>query len=179
LITTIPPIPTKIDEKENKLIKKFREYRQFKINWAERDNEGLLNYRERNYNEVVMPVALTSNIICHPNEHEVNVSFTDQFVRFLLRPSQARTTISDKSKLLGSLASMEFNAATEVAIYLGLTYEELCNLPTKDPDKLKVIFDLGEIIHRLINSDFYERLAKAQEEQMKERAEFRKRILRK
>jgi hypothetical protein len=35
------------------------------------------------------------------------------------------------------------------------------------------------MVHRLINSDFYERLALVQEEQMKERAEFRKRILKK
>jgi hypothetical protein len=39
--TRIPLIPTKIDEKkENKLINKFREYRQFNVNWAERDGEG-------------------------------------------------------------------------------------------------------------------------------------------
>ena len=42
-----------------------------------------------------------------------------------------------------------------------------------------MIFDLGELVHRLINSDFYERVAIAQEEQRKERAEFRKRILKK
>ena len=46
--------------------------------------------------------------------------------------------------------------------YLGLTYKQFYNLPTKDPDKLKVIFDLGEVVHRLINYDFYERLALAQ-----------------
>lgn len=173
-------IPTEIDEeKENKLINKFREYRRFKINWAERDGEGWLNYREKNYNEVIMPKAIESNIIYHPDKHKMNVSFTELFVRFLLRSSQIRNTTNDKTKSLGSLASMEYNTATAVATYLGLTYQELYNLPTKDPDKLKVIFDLGELIHRLINSDFYERLAKAQQEQMNERAEFRKRILKK
>ena len=51
-----------------------------------------------------------------------------------------------------------------MAIYLGLTYEEFYNLPTKDPDKLRMIFDLGEIVHLLINSDIYEQITKAQEE---------------
>jgi hypothetical protein len=65
-----------------------------------------------------------------------------------------------------------------VAIYLGLTYEEFYNLPTKDPDKLRMIFDLGEIVHLLINSDIYEQITKAQEEQMKDRAEWRKKVFR-
>jgi hypothetical protein len=177
--TTIPPIPTKInEEKERILINKFREYRQFKVNWAERDGEGWINYREKNYNEVILPIAVKSNIISYTNKHEGTVSFTDQFISFLINAAQVKKTI-DKQKLLGSLAFMEYYAAAEVANYLGLTYEEFCSLPSKDPDKLKLIIDLGEIVHRLINSEIYERLALAQEEQMKERAEFRKRVLRK
>jgi hypothetical protein len=177
--TTIPPIPTKInEEKERILINKFREYRQFKVNWAERDGEGWINYREKNYNEVILPIAIKSNIISYTNEHEGTVSFTDQFMSFLINAAQVKKTI-DKQKLLGSLAFMEYYAAFEVANYLGLAYDEFCSLPSKDPDKLKLIIDLGEIVHRLINSEIYERLALAQEEQMKDRAEFRKRVLRK
>ena len=179
MATTIPPIPTKInEEKERILINKFREYRQFKVNWAERDGEGWINYREKNYKNVILPIAIKSNIISYTNEHEGTVSFTDQFISFLINAAQAKKTI-DKQKLLRSLAFMEYYAAAEVSNYLGLTYEEFCSLPSKDPDKLKLIIDLGEIVHRLINSEIYERLALAQEEQMKERAEFRKRVLRK
>jgi hypothetical protein len=123
-------------------------------------------------------MAVKSNIISYTNEHEGTVSFTDQFISFLINAAQAKKTI-DKQKLLRSLAFMEYYAAAEVSNYLGLTYEEFCSLPSKDPDKLKLIIDLGEIVHRLINSEIYERLALAQEEQMKERAEFRKRVLRK
>ena len=57
------------------------------------------------------------------------------------------------------------------------TYEELYNLPTRDPDKLRMIFDLGEIVHLLINSDIYEHITKAQE-QVKDRAEWRKEVFR-
>jgi hypothetical protein len=48
---TIPPtssIPIKVDdEKEGIVVKKFQEYRQFKVNWSERDIEGWINYREK------------------------------------------------------------------------------------------------------------------------------------
>ena len=181
MTTTIPPISTKTDEeKESALINKFREYRQFKINWAERDIEGWINYREKNYDEIILPVAVKSNIVYHTDEHKDYLSFTKRFVRFMTNAAQRKAAIRINSPLLlGSLATIEYYTTIEVAKYLGLTYEEFYNLPAKDPDKLKKIFDLGEIVHRLINSDVYERIAKMQEEQMKERAEFRKRILKK
>lgn len=73
---------------------------------------------------------------------------------------------------------MEYFTATEVAKYLGLTYDEFFDLPTENPNKLKVIFDLSEVVHRLLNSDFYRRLAEVQEEQMRERADWRKKVFR-
>jgi hypothetical protein len=181
LITALPPIssiPTKIDdEKEIIVVKKFQEYRQFKVNWSERDTEGWTNYREKNYNEVILPMAIKSNIISYTNEHKGYVSFTDQFVRFMIKAARRKVKIRTNSPLLlGSLAIIEYYTTIEVANYLGLTYEEFYDLPSKEPDRLRVIFDLGETVHRLINSDFYERIVKMQEEQMKERAEFRKRV---
>jgi transcription initiation factor IIE alpha subunit len=44
---------------------------------------------------------------------------------------------------------------------------------------LKKIFDFGEFVHRLINSDIYGQMAEMQDEQMKERLEFRKNVLKK
>ena len=86
--------------------------------------------------------------------------------------------IKNNQKLLKRFAFIEYYTTTVVAIYLGLTYEEFYNLPTKDPDKLRMIFDLGEIVHLLINSDIYEQITKAQEEQMNDRAEWRKKAFR-
>jgi hypothetical protein len=51
---------------------------------------------------------------------------------------------------------MEYFTTTEVAKYLNLTYEEFHDLPIKDPNKLRIIFDLDKVVHRLINSEFYE-----------------------
>ena len=127
-------------------------------------------------------MAIRSNILFYTDDDGVNVSFTDRFMGFLISPSKDRfrTTVDEsKPRLLGNLASMEYYTTTKIANFLGLTCEEFLDLPARDPDKLRVIFDLGEMVHRLINSDFYERLALLQEEQMKERAEFRKRILKK
>jgi hypothetical protein len=170
--------PIRIDEeKERILIDKFREYRRFKIDWAERDSEGWLNYRQKIYNKVILPMAIKSNIINSTDEQEANVFFTDRFIRFITKIHHDKTTI-DNQKLLKRFAFIEYHTTTVVAIYLGLTYEEFYNLPTKDPDKLRMIFDLGEIVHLLINSDIYEQITKAQEEQMKDRAEWRKKVFR-
>jgi hypothetical protein len=170
--------PIRIDEeKERILIDKFREYRRFKTDWAERDSEGWLNYRQKIYNKVILPMAIKSNIINSTDEQEADVFFTDRFIRFITKIHHDKTTI-DNQKLLKRFAFIEYYTTTVVAIYLGLTYEEFYNLPTKDPDKLRMIFDLGEIVHLLINSDIYEQITKAQEEQMKDRAEWRKKVFR-
>lgn len=180
MTTTTPHLPIGIDEeKERTLINKFLEYRQFKVNWVERDSEGWFRYREKNYSEVILPVAIKSNIVCYMDEYKVNISFNDKFIGFIVKSSHIKKTVNDKSKLLGRLALIEYYTTIGVANYLGLSYEEFYNLPSKDPDKLKMIFDLGELVHRLINSDYYEHVAVAQEEQRKEREEFRKRILKK
>jgi hypothetical protein len=123
-------------------------------------------------------MAIKSNIINSTDEHEANVLFTDRFIRFITKIHHDKTTIENNQKLLKRFAFIEYYTTTVVAIYLGLTYEEFYNLPTKDPDKLRMIFDLGEIVHLLINSDIYEQITKAQEEQMKDRAEWRKKVFR-
>ena len=67
---------------------------------------------------------------------------------------------------------MWLSAAVKYCLY------RLVEALTKDPDKLRMIFDSGEIAHLLINSDIYEQITKAQEEQMKDRAEWRKKVFR-
>ena len=122
-------------------------------------------------------MAIKSNIIYYTDEDGANVSFTNRFIEFLTRSSKARNV--DNLKSLGTLAIMEYFTTTAVAKYLNFTYEEFLDLPIKDPNKLRIMFDLGEIVHRLINSEFYERVTLVLEEQKKERAEWRKRVLRK
>lgn len=125
-------------------------------------------------------MAIKSNIIYYTDEDGANVSFTNRFIEFLTRSSKARSTINvDNLKSLGTLAIMEYFTTTTAAKYLNLTYEEFLDLPIKDPNKLRIMFDLGEVVHRLINSEFYERVTLVLEEQKKERAEWRKRVLRK
>jgi hypothetical protein len=98
--------PIRIDEeKERILIDKFREYRRFKIDWAERDSEGWLNYRQKIYNKVILPMAIKSNIINSTDEQEANVFFTDRFIRFITKIHHDKTTI-DNQKLLKRFAFM-------------------------------------------------------------------------
>jgi hypothetical protein len=70
-----------------------------------------------------------------------------------------------------TLLFVEYNTTIEVSKYIGLTSEQFYNLPSTDPNKLRLIFDLGELVHRLINADIYEDLAIPQDEQMKARSD--------
>jgi hypothetical protein len=70
-----------------------------------------------------------------------------------------------------TLLFVEYNTTIEVSKYIGLTSEQFYNLPLTDPNKLRLIFDLGELVHRLINADIYEDLAIPQDEQMKARSD--------
>jgi hypothetical protein len=65
------------------------------------------------------------------------------------------------------------------AKYLGLTYEKFCKLPSSDPEKCRLIFDLEDLVFRLINTEKFIEQAKEQGELVREREEFRRRILRK
>jgi hypothetical protein len=98
-------------------------------------------------------------------------------LRLLLRLQRIESPLTPK--LQSDHLFVEYYTTSEVAKYLGLTYENYYDLPTKDPNTLKKIFDLGEFVHRLINSDIYGQMAEMQDEQMKERREFRKNVLKK
>jgi hypothetical protein len=122
-------------------------------------------------------MAIKSKLVYYTDNHGAKISFADQFINFLTKMHHDKEIpIKDNQKLLGRLVFIEYYTTTVVVNYLGLTYEEFCNLPTKDPDKLKMIFDLGEIVHRLINAEVYEWMAGIHEEKMKERAEWRKKV---
>jgi hypothetical protein len=74
---------------------------------------------------------------------------------------------------------IEYDLAYIVAKYMGLTYKEFCQLPSSDPEKCRLIFDLEDLVFRLINAETFIEQAKEWNELIHEREEFRKRILRK
>jgi len=118
--------PIKIDnekEKEQTLIKKFIEHRDFNVSWANNNAEEWMNHREKYGKEVLIPTAVSSIIVTEP-DNEGNVSFPNL----------------EKEK---TLLFVEYNTAIEVSKYIGLTSEQFYNLPSTDPNKLRLIFDLG------------------------------------
>jgi hypothetical protein len=63
--------PIKIDnekEKEQTLIKKFIEHRDFNVSWANKDAEGWMNHREKYSKEVLIPMAVSSKIVTEPDK---------------------------------------------------------------------------------------------------------------
>ena len=52
---------------------------------------------------------------------------------------------------------------------MGLTYKEFCKLPSSDPEKCRLIFDLEDLVFRLINAERFIEQAKEQNELIQER----------
>lgn len=121
-------------------------------------------------------MALKSKIV-YEVDNGRSISFTDAFTSFMTEASKNRKSINPK--LQSDQLFVEYYTTSEVAKYLGLTYENYYDLPTKDPKYFKENIWLRRVVHRLINSDTYGQMAEMQDEQMKERLEFRKNVLKK
>jgi hypothetical protein len=85
----------------------------------------------------------------------------------------------EKSHLEKSHLFIEYNLCYIIAKYIGLSYEQFCKLPSSSPDLCRLIFDIEDLVFRLINAQKFIERAKEQDESMQDREEFRKRILKK
>ena len=70
---------------------------------------------------------------------------------------------------------IEYNLCHIIAKYIGLSYEQFCKLPSSSPDLCRLIFDIEDLVFRLINAQKFIERAKEQDEMMK----IEKRVLRK
>jgi hypothetical protein len=137
-----------------------------------------MNHRRSYSKEVLIPMAVSSKIVTEPDK-EGNVSFTENFLYCIAETSKNIKMNNPNLEKEKRQFFIEYNTTVEVSRYMGLTSEQFYNLPSSDPNKLRMIFDLGELVHRLINADIYEDLAAQQDEQMKERSEWRDSVFRK
>lgn len=76
---------------------------------------------------------------------------------------------------------MEYGFVQIISSYLGVKEgEEYYNLPSEDPDLLKVIFEMSELVFRLKDSDIhpekYHEIEEQQNERLRQRREFKDRI---
>ena len=123
-----------IQKRKKILITKFTEYRKFNVNWTKRDPDGRINYRDKYYNDVILSMALKSKIV-YEVDNGRSISFTDAFTSFMTEASKNRKSINPK--LQSDQLFVEYYTTSEVAKYLGLTYENYYDLPTKDPKYFK------------------------------------------
>jgi hypothetical protein len=80
--------PIKTDnEKEQAVIKKFIEHRDFNVSWANNNTEEWMNHREKYGKEVLIPTAVSSKIVTEP-DNEGNVSFTEMFLYYMAEASK-------------------------------------------------------------------------------------------
>jgi hypothetical protein len=78
-----------------------------------------------------------------------------------------------------SQALIEYTLVHIISKYIGLTYEQFCKLPSTDPELCRLLFDLEDLVFRLINAEKFMERGKEQDEMMQKREEFRTRITRK
>ena len=123
-----------IQKRKKILITKFTEYRKFNVNWTKRDPDGRINYRDKYHNDVILPMALKSKIV-YEVDNGRSISFTDAFTSFMTEASKNRKSINPK--LQSDQLFVEYYTTSEVAKYLGLTYENYYDVITKDPKYFK------------------------------------------
>ena len=129
--------------------------------------------------DVLIPKALELKIILHPNEDDHNFIYsTREFYEFNHK-MVARRELMSNEELDSSLLFIEYNLCYIIAKYIGLRYEQFCKLPSSSPDLCRLIFDIEDLVFRLIYAQRFIERGKEQDEMMQEREEFRKRVMRK
>jgi hypothetical protein len=169
------------DQEESEIKKKFFDHREFNLVWANRDLEDWMNNRQIYSRGILIPKALELNIVLYPykDDHDF-IYLTSEFYKFNREmESQRKGEATSKEKLEGNHLFIEYHLCYTIAKYIGLSYEQFCKLPTSSPDLCRLIFDLEDLVFRLINAEKFMERSKDQDEMMLEREEFRKRIVRK
>lgn len=167
--------------------KKWAEWRRFDIGWSNKDIDKWLAYKDKRGPELT-ETAIKWKIFQHPkrdkgDEDKENISFTREFQSYW-KPSMkylfdANETILDDVVRKGEFSAfVEYGFVQIIPRYMGIADKDFYNLPRRDPEKLKVIFELSQMVFRLLDSDYnrkeWDKITKQNEEMLKEREEFRK-----
>ena len=169
------------DQEESEIQKKFFDHREFNVVWAHRDLDGWMHHREAYARDFLIPKALELNIVLYPHKDDHNfIYLTPEFYKFNREmESKRKREAVGIEKLESNHLLVEYHLVYIIAKYIGLTYEQFCKLPLSSPDLCRLIFDLEDLVFRLINAEKFMERSKDQDEIMLERKEFRKRIVRK
>lgn len=168
-----------LPQEELDISKKFFDHREFNVVWANRNLEEWMHHREIYSRDILIPKGLELNIILYPykDDHDL-IYLTPEFYKFNRQMVPKRKAVSNE-KLEGSHLFIEYHLCYTIAKFIGLTYEQFCKLPSSSPDLCRLIFDLEDLVFRLINPEKFMRRSKDQNEMMLEREKFRKKILKK
>ena len=165
--------------------------KKFDKQWAKRSYEDFdkwLQY-ENKIGPGLVDIALKWKILYHPikdgKEDKEHISFTPEFqsywrseMRFLF---DANEKILDKVVARGELSAfLEYGFVQIISEYIGMDRPQYNNLPRRDPDKLKTLFEVSEIVYRELDNTIdkgkWDKKAEAQDEMLKERKNFKDKI---
>ena len=169
----------RLPREELEISKKFFDHREFNVIWANRDLEEWMRHREIYSRDFLIPKGLELNIILYPYEDNHNsIYLTPEFYKFNRQMVAKRKREAISNEILEpSHLFIEYHLCYIIAKYIGLTYEQYCKLPSSNPDQCRLIFDLEDLVFRLINAEKFMKRRKEQDEMLQEREEFRKRVL--
>lgn len=180
-------------ESDDSLVrKKWVEWWKFNKEWPTRsydDFDNWLKYQDKRGPEL-RDIAIKWKIFHYPkkdnkDEDRENISFTPEFQSFW-RPKMKFLFHVNEGVLDNVVRNKEFSAFVEygfvqiISQYIDVYDKDYYDLPRSNPEKLKTIFELSRIVFRMfdneLNDGFWDRVGKQQEEILKERAEFKKKI---
>ena len=167
--------------------KKWAEWRIFDIEWSKNDLDKWLEYKDKRGPELA-DIALRWKIFHHPKkdngeEDKENISFTREFQSYW-KPSMKylfdvnETILDDVALKREFSAFVEYGFVQIIPRHIGLDDKDFYNLPRRDPEKLKTIFELSQMVFRLLDSDYnkeeWDKITRQNDEMLKDRAEFRR-----
>jgi hypothetical protein len=165
--------------------KRWVEWKEFNEQWGSRsfdDFEKWLEYRDK-ISIQVQENAIKWNIFIN-HEKEQSVSFTAQFrsywkplLKFLL---DANEKTLDSIPPSVCMSFIEYGFVQIISKFIGIEDKQYFNLPRRDPDKLRQIFEISELVFRLLDNDInhgcWEKMGEAQDEMIRERMKFKEGI---
>lgn len=161
--------------------KKFHEYREFNTNWAYRSYEDAkrwMDYRSEN-TERIVGMGIWYNILSSNPDYDNGVFFTPVFNQYLEKERTTNMTRMYNSipEVKRSLFNLEYIFLITIAKYIGISSDDFYKLPRTNPNFLRELFDLEDLVWRLVNYDLFTDLASEQDELLSDRSKFEKNVL--
>lgn len=174
------------NEPVDKLVRKrWKDWKEFNYQWSHDSYDSIYRYWE--YVHIRTPelheTGIKWKIIYQPRKD--NYAFTREFDSYW-KPIMKSLLDTNESNMDNIFRNQELSPVIEycfvqiVAKYIGIEVEQFYNLPRRDPDKLRTLFEVSEMVYAMkdytINREGWIKRNEGVMEMLKERREFKEKI---